>query len=607
MNLVKTVLFILVFGICNGSSDSVPLRLLLVLNVQGGPGVPKWDRGLEILPAAQLAANMINRDPSILPGHHLELIQVDTGTCIPSFDSKALINFVHQITLKDRNIVGVVGLFCSSVAQLILPLAGHTEFSLLQISGSASPVLRNQEKYPYLWHMVPSSAAYGEAVCGMMGAFGWTNIAVIGGTDGLYYYTASVFTQACSQVGNPSRLVNTTLLISDGMVLSVLKNLRQSRKRIVFASVGVREAAEMICLAHQEGFVWPNYTWIFIDHYFEDLLCYNVCESDILRSALERVYFVHFRFNFSDLDTQANTTNSYAYVMYDSILAFALALNATLDHMQVMNLTVEYSDIADMIEGEMMMLSFAGALGHIEFDSNREWQTKVDIFQVKNGSAIQVGRYDPISAETILENVSHIDDVLSHGILRIYKHSPLPVAVLLLTVSGVCIILTTVILILFVYYRKAEEIKATSLNLSLLMFLGCYLLFVSTLFYTVSDVIVNHSPFFCNFVIWCTGLGTNFVFGTLLVKMLRVYRIFSYFGKMGKQWSDGVLCAVVFSAVGTEALILILWSVVDLYTIRDVEIFQATASPPYYEVVQFCYSEYTLRFGLLQLLQKWDY
>jgi len=153
MSLVNVIVFVLVLGICNGSNDSVPLRLLLVLNVQGGLGVPNWDRGLEILHAAQLAANRINRDPSILPGHHLELIEVDTGTCIPSFDSKALINFVHQITLKDRNIVGVVGLFCSSVAQLILPLAGQKEFSLPQISGSASPVLRNQEKYPYLWHI----------------------------------------------------------------------------------------------------------------------------------------------------------------------------------------------------------------------------------------------------------------------------------------------------------------------------------------------------------------------------------------------------------------------------------------------------------------------
>jgi len=153
MKSVSILLFLLVAGHGIISCDSIVLQLLVVLNVQGGPGVPKWDRGLEILPAAQLAANMINRDPSILPGHHLELIQVDTGTCIPSFDSKALINFVHQITLKDRNIVGVVGLFCSSVAQLILPLAGQKEFSLPQISGSASPVLRNLEKYPYLWHI----------------------------------------------------------------------------------------------------------------------------------------------------------------------------------------------------------------------------------------------------------------------------------------------------------------------------------------------------------------------------------------------------------------------------------------------------------------------
>jgi len=126
-----------------------------------------------------------------------------------------------------------------------------------------------------------------------MDAFEWTNIAVIGGRDGSYYHTANAFTQAHSPAGNTSRLVNTTLLISDGMVSSVLKNLRQSRKRIVFASVGAREAAEMICLAYQEGFVLPNSSWIFSDHHLEDLLCYNVCDSDILRSALEKVYVLH--------------------------------------------------------------------------------------------------------------------------------------------------------------------------------------------------------------------------------------------------------------------------------------------------------------------------
>ena len=176
----------------------------VILNVQGGPEVPRWDRGLEILPAAQLAVDKINRDPNILPGYQLELIQVDTGTCTHSFQfhSEGLINFVHQITQEKNHIVGVVGLFCTSVAQLLSPLAGHQGISLLHISGSTSPVLHNQEKYPYLWHMVPSSVVYVDAVLEMIDAFEWRNIAVIGAPGGLYYHTAMEFTLKHLQIGN---------------------------------------------------------------------------------------------------------------------------------------------------------------------------------------------------------------------------------------------------------------------------------------------------------------------------------------------------------------------------------------------------------------------
>jgi len=239
----------------------------------------------------------------------------------------------------------------------------------------------------------------------------------------------------------------------------------------------------------------------------------------------------------------------------------------------------------------------------VEFDTKQERQTTVNIFQVRNGSTMEVGSYDPVSTEITLENVSEIDDMLSNEIPRIYKHSPLLITVLLLTVTGVCIILTTTILVLFVYYRRAAEIKATSLNLSLLMYLGCYLLFVSALFHTVSGAVVYHGPFFCSAVTWCSGLGINFVFGTLLVKMLRVYRIFSYFGKLGIRWSDWFLCIVVFSIVGAEALFLLVWSVVDVLTVRDIETFQATASPPYYEVVQLCYSDYLQIWTILALAE----
>ena len=600
MKLVSVFLFLLITGICKGHSNVSVLQLLVVLNVQGGHGVPRWDRGTEILPAAQLAVERINEDLSFLPEYHLEIVPVDTGTCTSDFNSEAsaVINFIHQITQEEQHVVGVVGLFCTSVAQLISPLAGHRGISLLQIAGSASPVLRNNEKYPYLWHMTPSSTAYVEAVYRMMDEFGWTNIAVIGGADGIYFHTAIAFGQYCSQGGNTSQSVDVSLLILDGHVSSVLKSLKQSRKRIVFASVEATVAVEIICLAYQEDMTWPNYVWIFPDHYIEDLLFYanDVCDGEILRSALERVYLLHFHLSSSNATL---TPNPYVNVMHDSIQAFALALNMTMVHLQAMNLTLEdyhlgKSDITDILQNEMMSLSFTGVLGRVEFDNNRERQTRVDIIQIRNGSALLVGNYDPVSRETVLENYSNpMDDMLNNEIPRIYIHSPLPLTVLLSTVTGVCIILTTIVLALFLYYRKAVEVKATSLPLSLLMILGCYLLFMSTLFHTVSDAIVNHGPFFCNAVIWCAGLGIHFIFGAVLVRMLRIYRIFGFFRKMGgKRWSDWFLCIVVFSIVGAEAMLLLVWLVADVLTVRDVETFQATASPPHYEVVQFCYSEY---------------
>ena len=604
MKLVSVFLFLLVTGICKGHSNVSVLQLLVVLNVQGGHGAPRWDRGTEILPAAQLAVERINEDLSFLPEYRLELVPVDTGTCTSDFNSEALINFIHGITQEEQHIVGVVGLFCTSVAELISPLAGHRGISLLQIAGSASPVLRNQEKYPYLWHMTPSSTAYVEAVYRMMDEFGWTNIAVIGGAGGLYFHTAIAFNKYHGQGDNTSQSVDVSLFILDGQVSSVLKSLQQSRKRIVFASVEVTEAVEIICLAYQEDMTWPNYVWIFPDHDIEDLLFYanDVCDVEILRNALERVHLLDVHFNSSDLDTNATLIpNPYANVMHDSIQAFALALNFTMGHLQAMNLTLaDYhlgnSYFTDIIQSELMGLSFTGFLDRVEFDGNRERQTRVDIIEIRNGSAVQVGSYDPVSQETVLalENYNNpIDNVLSNEIPRIYRQSPLPLTVLQSIVTGAGIILTTISLFLFIYYRNTVEVKATSLPLSLLMFLGCYLLFTSSLLFTVANAIVDHGPFFCTARAWCMGLGSNFIFGALLVRMLRIYRIFGFFQKMGgKRWSDWFLCIVVFLIVGVQVLILLVWSVVDVFTVLNVEIFRATALPPHFEVVQFCYSKH---------------
>ena len=58
------------------------------------------------------------------------------------------------------------------------------------------------------------------------------------------------------------------------------------------------------------------------------------------------------------------------------------------------------------------------------------------------------------------------------------------------------------------------------------------------------------------------SIGLHLVFGSLILKMLRVYRIFTYFGKLGKRWSDGVLFAGVLVIVGAYIIFLTVLQVV---------------------------------------------
>ena len=64
------------------ATNLTTLQNLVMLNLkthqENSAWAPRWNRGLEILPAAQVAVDRINQDPTILPGYNLELTELDT-------------------------------------------------------------------------------------------------------------------------------------------------------------------------------------------------------------------------------------------------------------------------------------------------------------------------------------------------------------------------------------------------------------------------------------------------------------------------------------------------------------------------------------------------
>ena len=164
---------------------------------------------------------------------------------------------------------------------------------------------------------------------------------------------------------------------------------------------------------------------------------------------------------------------------------------------------------------ELSNVSFNGALGKVDFDNNGESKVAVNSFQIRNGTA---ELYTVISDRQCNETATGLSQGMK--IPRIYYLQSAAITAVLLTIEAVLIILTTVVLILFLYYRNAPEMKATSPHLSLIMFLGCYILFAGATIETISPYVIHDGVFFCNLPRWTLSLGAHLVFAPLIMRML---------------------------------------------------------------------------------------
>lgn len=116
----------------------------------------------------------------------------------------------------------------------------------------------------------------------------------------------------------------------------------------------------------------------------------------------------------------------------------------------------------------------------------------------------------------------------------------------------VCFIVVTLTLVLYVCLRNEKTVKASSVSLSILIFIGCYLILVylfiinSTLWPTFHMQSVKFHNVLCILISILHGLGypIALILSTLLVKLLRVYRIFNFHGKLSKFTSSNFALAV---------------------------------------------------------------
>jgi gamma-aminobutyric acid type B receptor len=584
-------------------NNTQPLQVIAVIPTEYDSGdvnlIPDWKKGEEILPGAYLAVKEINDMSDLLDGHRFEVIPVRFPHCELS---EGIVPFVEELTSNHSNTIGIVGYFCHNIAQHLSRLVHD---NVIQISA-------NDNSAPHLQHSIlPLRESMASATVHLLQSLGWKKVAIISSQHPNFMDSKCAFLKSAKEHAIQISFFQETFKFHSP--IDHLRELQMFGIKIIVAFVSQSEAVDILCTAYLNGFKWPDYAWI-----FTDMSKPKVLKPHCQPKAINNAIFLRAKFNVPKyLPSGLNSSlyygksfskqilsNPYARVLYDSIWAVALTINRSLSVLNERNLSLTNIhqgtgiEIMDVLEEQLSQLSFQGATGWLNFShSAAAVQTSIEILQIQNRQPIQIGLYYH-SLNQLLLNESRLGIIPGDTLERVYVMYPTALTVFLSLVVIFCIISTTFLMLLFIYYRKEPEIKATSFTLSLCMFVGCYLLLISGFFHGVTSGTTVYGSqeslrmFICMFDITTVGIGADIILATVIAKTLRIYHIFKKFGTVSRICSDQGLFILISSIISVKIVMLIVWATSDAAYVVDIEQFISTTVPPFFRVIQECQSNY---------------
>ena len=546
------------------------------------------------------ALEQINRD---LSGLELELIEVGTGACSSGACTYAstdtLVDVVRALTQGEYmyNIPGIVGFVPITETQVLSSFVERNKISLIIVYLTRSYAHWHKIESPQSFSLLPPLSIYINTLLNLTLEFGWKRLCILSSEDHLSASEAFVRVYT----NNNLKL----LLLYFSWVHSALDQVQKYGYRVIVVSSYVSTTSDLVCTAIQKGITWPGYTWIFYDlmlEELEELLVHCECGQDEIRTALKGSLFIHSSrrydtpkpieaYNGECLRDSGSQNIVRANDLYNVVWKLAVALNQSIELLQGRDISFHFG------QGENQRNITQHLVQHLEdlFDT----PYTVTIFQVYNGSALVLAQYDSAQGLPHINLMHAIGDRLK----RVQESAAIP-SIMLIVVAIACTLFIFVLNILFCYFRNTSEIKASSPQLTGFMFLGVYLQLAASISTSTSGIIFVdgvYGALLCGIILWGSMLGLNFILATLLMRLTRIYRIFSYFGKLSKHWRDTKLSAVIIGIVSVEVLLLVLWSAIDTLRSENFESYNPHTTPPHYTVVQYCSCQYIHIWVLLVL------
>ena len=509
----------------------------------------------------------------------LEAIPVNNKTVFHT-----VVDFVSRVFSANRNgsgnvsgggcseVIGVVGDLDLKTASIIRNLTSRANLSITLVSAVAPSTFlpATHLALPNLLHMNPLTH-YVEALAAFLDHLNWTRIGLISDHSPYYQFAAELIQQKLLE--NPERRIIPFVRISErDNRTNIIQTFKEYETDVIIISALVNVACSLVQEAKRVGFMWPEYAWILFDFSLQPLP--ETCQEEgviLLRdeSSLEESSNYQVRCSSQEAEKLLNSS-----LLTNALLAAYLARSSY----------------------NLQNTSFSGTNNkQVQFREGKQL-FNVSIIQIDTSMSIsdhhEVGLYITEAQQlNVFVSFSETSDKPRGTILELYIHYDdyytLRIG-LVMCLFFTLLTFVTIVFVLYIYFRKEPEIKATSVTVSMAMFLGCFIL-------------ISHSPILvtdrigddCIPLIWLglSGISLPLISATLIVKMLRVYLIFSdpvSFKK--KLFTDPFLFLYILLLVSPSFTVLLLWSIYDPFTLTALKFHHET----YILTYNGCQSNYTI-------------
>lgn len=594
---------------CNNTSCELPatnstlyLLSLLPYPIQARSTAvqPVWSEGPSVYIAGELAVELIN-DHNILDGYNLELLQGDSGCNIVPKASIALTD--NLISNRDKQVLGIIGPGCSASGLFVSRIicTDVRNISLLALHLGGSPLFNTERQtFPYSFSMLDSTDALANAIIELVKLNSWNNVIVLYDESQIFFTTLLEYLE--QRLGADTTIPIASLIFENHIPFDEIQN---SQKRIILLLVGPNLLSRILCTAFRNGFKYPDYQWILVSTVLDDFASISTtyegipvaCTRDeLLLEAAENA--IVFQYHFETLNSKKPThsglshndfhkryeskikvfnsrTNSslqssfWAAVYFDAVWAMALAINNSVEELRSRGLELAefrygQNQVTDTFQRKLKQLEFEGVSGRVKFNQTTGFVSRgIDILQLQGMNLKQMLYYNA----TILLHVNTtplqaIEDNFDSGISEV----PVSVHVLFLIFTFLIAVVLVNLQCISIVYRKSPSVKASSLKILHLAYVGCYLTIAGIMCESITTFLNSHRVIKCELeqvslsLLFC---GMTLIFSTICVRMWRLYRIFVHFTNPGIFISGKALFVLVCLCLALELPVILAWGLVD--------------------------------------------